>query len=207
MFCIFLYSFLFGSLFSVVCSVLCGWIWNIRVLLTELRSYHPCPTTGNKSCNNAWRLTLTLPPGLHCAAPRSCAAHHSPSPCRSTQQTEELAQKAGGAWSSIVIHGKPQHATSTSRQGIYLGRMEHPTSTSRQGIYWGCKEHTTSTSRQGCHKHATSTSRQGIYWGCHEHATTTSRQGIYWGCQEHATSTSRQGIYLGCAAHATSTSH
>ena len=37
----------------IVCSVLRGWIWNIRVLLTELRSYPPCPTAGNKSCNEA----------------------------------------------------------------------------------------------------------------------------------------------------------
>ena len=62
-FCILLYSFLSTFLFSIVCSVLCSWIWNIRVLLTELRSYHPCMTARNKSCNNAWRPTLTSPLG------------------------------------------------------------------------------------------------------------------------------------------------
>ena len=62
-FCIFLYFFLSRTLFSIVRSVLCGWIWNIRVLLIELRSYHPCLTAGSNSCNNVWRPTLTSPLG------------------------------------------------------------------------------------------------------------------------------------------------
>ena len=32
-----------GPFSFIVCSVLRGWIWSIRVLLIELRSYPPCP--------------------------------------------------------------------------------------------------------------------------------------------------------------------
>ena len=163
-FCIFLYSFLSTTLFSIVCSVLCGWIWNIRVLLTKLRSYHPCLAAGNKSCNNAWRPTFTSPLGTSLRSiPKLRRAPFAVDMPVYATHPDEPAQKGGGAWSSIVIHGKSQHATSTNRQGIH----------------WGCKEH------------ATSTSRQGIYWGCKEHATSTGRQGIYSGCKEHATSISR----------------
>ena len=50
---IFLYPFLFSTLFSIVWCVFCDWIANIRVLLIELHSHHPCVTFGNKSCDNA----------------------------------------------------------------------------------------------------------------------------------------------------------
>ena len=51
--CTFLYPFLSNTLFSIVWCVFCNWIGNVCVLLTELRSYHPCLTSGNKSCDNA----------------------------------------------------------------------------------------------------------------------------------------------------------